>query len=91
VLPPDFGFVNEILTKKKLSSLIDDLIEKFGGKIAAETLDKIKNLGFDFATKSGITMSIFDMTTPLEKTKKKKLENNSSKDFSLSKKEKTEL
>jgi len=69
VLPPDFGFVNEVLTKKKLSSLVDDLIERFGEKTASETLDKIKNLGFDFATKSGITMSIFDMTTPSEKTK----------------------
>jgi len=69
ILPSDFGFVNQELNKKKLGRLIDDLIEKYGTKTAAEVLDKIKDLGFEFATYSGITVSLDDLIIPKEKSK----------------------
>jgi len=55
ILPENFGFVNKELDKKTLRLLIEDLIDRYGLKIAAETLDKIKTLGFRYATKSGIS------------------------------------
>jgi len=69
VLPDDFEFVNEELTRKNLGHLVDDLIEKWGQKTAAEVLDKIKDLGFHFVTKSGISMSLADLKIPKEKRK----------------------
>ncbi len=69
VLPDDFEFVNEELARKNLGSLVDDLIEKWGQKTAAEVLDKIKDLGFHFVTKSGISMSLDDLSIPKEKPK----------------------
>ena len=69
ILPKDFGFVNKELDQKTLRLLIEDLIDKYGPKIAAETLDRIKTLGFRYATKSGISMSLYDLKVPKEKTK----------------------
>ncbi len=69
VLPSDYKFINQELDKKKLRILVDDLIEKYDNKIARETLDKIKSLGFKFATKSGITMSLDDLHVPKQKKK----------------------
>ena len=69
VLPDDFKFVNEELARKNLGSLVDDLIEKWGQKTAAEVLDRIKDLGFHFVTKSGISMSLDDLSIPKEKPK----------------------
>jgi len=67
VLPSDFEFVNKELGKKSLGRLVDTLIEKYGQDSASQTLDKIKNIGFYFATKSGISMSLDDLTIPKEK------------------------
>ncbi len=67
ILPADYKFINQELGKKKLRILVDDLIEKYENKIAREILDKVKSLGFKFATKSGITMSLDDLRVPEEK------------------------
>ena len=69
ILPENFGFVNKELDKKTLRLLIEDLIDRYGLKIAAETLDKIKTLGFRYATKSGISISLYDLNVPKGKTK----------------------
>ena len=69
ILPPDFEFVNEELNKRRLGALISDLIEKCGQKVAAETLDKIKDLGFYFVTKSGISISLDDLIVSKDKPK----------------------
>ncbi len=69
VLPDGFEFVNKELNRKLLGSLVDDLIEKFGPTVVAETLDKIKSLGFYFVTRSGISMSLDDLHVPKDKPK----------------------
>ena len=69
ILPKDFGFVNKGLDRRTLRILVEDLIERCGSKIAAETLDKIKNLGFHFVTKSGLSMSLSDLIVPKDKPK----------------------
>ncbi|OIO48226.1 MAG: DNA-directed RNA polymerase subunit beta' [Parcubacteria group bacterium CG1_02_40_25] len=67
VLPEDFNFVNIALPKKELYKIVADLIANYQGKEATEFLDKIKDLGFEFATRSGISWGMDDLKVPPEK------------------------
>jgi len=67
VLPDDFPFINEPLTAKELSKLVEDLIAQYGTDAIARILDKIKSFGYKYVTRSGITMSIADLHIPKEK------------------------
>ncbi|MGB9608961.1 MAG: DNA-directed RNA polymerase subunit beta', partial [Minisyncoccia bacterium] len=60
-------FVNEVLNKKKLAKLIESLVENYGTQKAVELIDRLKLLGFEYATLSGITWSIYDLIIPKEK------------------------
>ncbi|MFA5013089.1 MAG: DNA-directed RNA polymerase subunit beta', partial [Candidatus Paceibacterota bacterium] len=66
VLPEDFKFQNEVMDSKAIKRMINKIVDIYGNK-AAETLDKIKELGFKFATLSGITWGMDDLTVPAEK------------------------
>ena len=68
VLPPDLPFMNYEVTSKEVVKLIEDLIEKYGPDAVPPVLDKIKNFGYKYMTKSGITWSMGDIKTPVEKT-----------------------
>lgn len=67
VLPKDYEFINEAITKKKLAKLVGKMINVYGFDAVVGHLDRIKELGFSFATRSGITWSIWDLSTPEEK------------------------
>ena len=67
VLGEEGMFINETLNKKKLSRLIESLLIKHGSSYASEVLDRIKELGFEMATRSGITWSMSDLVTPENK------------------------
>lgn len=67
VLPPEFRFVNDLVGKKAFSKLIGEIIEMVGIKEAKQYLDGIKNLGFKYATISGVTWSTADTVIPKEK------------------------
>ncbi|MFH1759219.1 MAG: DNA-directed RNA polymerase subunit beta' [Patescibacteria group bacterium] len=67
VLPDGFGYVNEVFNKKALSKLVSDVINRQDVAIAAEVLDKIKTLGFEYATLSGISWGMDDLIVPEEK------------------------
>jgi len=67
ILPSDYPFLNEEITKSKLGALINDLIKQYGLTEMPVILDKIKKFGFDFATRSGISWSISDLVIPKEK------------------------
>ena len=69
ILPDGFKFVNKKLTKKNLRYLTDGLTEKYDQETVGKVLDRIKDLGFKYATKSGISISLSDLKTPKEKTK----------------------
>ena len=60
-------FVNDTITKKKLHKLLAVLFDRHGVDAAREAIDKIKLLGFEMATVSGITWAIADLTIPTEK------------------------
>ncbi len=66
-LPPDFGFLNQTLNKKGLAKIVGLLINKYGLEKATEHLDKIKKIGFEYATRAGITWSMSDLVLPKEK------------------------
>ncbi len=66
-LPEGFRFVNDLIKKKEVTTLVEELAYNYPKAIVAETLDAIKNLGFRFASRSGLSMSINDVQTPFEK------------------------
>ncbi|PIP29846.1 DNA-directed RNA polymerase subunit beta' [Candidatus Jorgensenbacteria bacterium CG10_big_fil_rev_8_21_14_0_10_54_38] len=67
VLPEGFGFVNEHLGKKLLSKLAARLIEQYDIASTYKYLDRIKNLGFEYATVSSVTWGMADTLVPAEK------------------------
>ncbi len=64
VLPQDYPYINAEVNRKKISALIDDLIEKYGIENVPTIVDKIKYFGFLYATHSGITWGIDDIMVP---------------------------
>ena len=69
VLPKNYPFQNSQIKVKDLEKISRDIIEKYGFEIAGETLDKIKELGFEYSTWSGITWGMDDLTVPPQKGK----------------------
>ncbi len=67
VVPPELGYLNETMDKKSLSNLVDKCYRKLGFSATVSLLDGIKKLGFHFATRAGVTISIQDITIPQEK------------------------
>ena len=55
------------LTDKQLKNIVDLTIKKHGFQVAAEVLDNIKALGYQYSTRSSISISIYDMRIPPEK------------------------
>ena len=64
VLPADFAFVDYDVTKKLLCLIVDNLAEGYAKVTVAQTLDALKSLGFYWATRAGVTISINDVVTP---------------------------
>jgi len=66
-LPTDYPFVNVEVGKRKLGQIVNDLAERYPKSEVAATLDRLKDLGFKWATRSGVTVSISDVETPANK------------------------
>src|SRR5579864_8267956 len=66
-LPEDMPFINGLLKKKGLGQLVQYCYLKFGLVITVQMLDEIKNLGFLYATRAGISIGIADTLVPSEK------------------------
>lgn len=64
VLPKDYPFINHEMDRKKVSDLIDDLIERYGIENIPPIMDKLKAFGFRYATHSGITWGLTDVKIP---------------------------
>jgi len=67
LLPVEFGYVNDLLTKKKIGAVISDCYKRFGQAKTVKLLDDLKDFGFNNATLAGISIGISDMTIPKEK------------------------
>ncbi len=69
ILPPEvpFSFVNKVLNKKELATLIDQCYRFAGNKSTVILADQLKDLGFRYATQAGISICIDDMIIPPRK------------------------
>ena len=63
----EIGFVNELLNKKRLVQIIATAFRKCGNLRTAQFLDELKTLGFMYATKGGLSVSVADVAIPKEK------------------------
>jgi DNA-directed RNA polymerase subunit beta' len=68
-LPPQLRFYNKIVDKASLRALVSDCIGLLGNEGAAGVLDRLKGLGFDYATKSGISIAMDDIEEPPNRVK----------------------
>ena len=66
-LPADMPFVNGLLKKRGLMQLVQYCYLHFGRAETVEMIDGLKNLGFNYATKAGLSIGINDMVVPAEK------------------------
>jgi len=69
ILPEDFEYINKHLDKKSLSKLVGELINLYGIDQAANHLDSIKEIGFKYASISGISLGMADLMIPKGKAK----------------------
>ena len=67
VVPEQAGFINEVLTKKSLRDIIGKILKATSVPETAQFLDKIKDMGFSFAFKGGLSFSLGDIMIPPEK------------------------
>jgi DNA-directed RNA polymerase subunit beta' len=64
VLPSDYPFINGEINRKKVSEIVDELIERYGIENVPAIMDSIKAFGFKYATYSGVTWGIDDVLIP---------------------------
>jgi len=67
IWPSQLGFINKAAGKKQIGDIIWRTYQAVGQQGTVETLDKLKELGFTWATRAGISIGIADMIIPKEK------------------------
>ncbi|MFC1953120.1 DNA-directed RNA polymerase subunit beta' [Chloroflexota bacterium] len=68
VLPSELGFRNRVIDKSILKRIVTDCSKILGDEDMETVLDNLKQLGFQFATKSGTTIAMSDIVVPAKKT-----------------------
>ncbi len=69
VLPPEVGFKNQVMDRGALKDLTSECYRVLGNRATAKVLDRVKTLGFHYATVSGITIGINDIHVSPRKEK----------------------
>jgi len=64
ILPPKLRFVDSLIDHKQLGKIVAECHRQYGTARTVELLDDLKELGFHYATQSGITISMTDMEVP---------------------------
>ena len=67
ILPDEVAFQNVAMDSKTLKKLVTNVFDRFGTDVTAETVDKIKKIGFEYAGLSGMTISVADIVIPSSK------------------------
>ncbi len=62
-----YEFVNRSMKKRDTTELVDQLVQSYGATTISQVLDAFKDLGFEFSTKAGITISKNDVVIPPSK------------------------
>jgi DNA-directed RNA polymerase subunit beta' len=66
-LPSDYQYIEAVADKSKISAIVNDLAERYPKVEVAAALDRIKDAGFHWATRSGVTVALSDILTPPNK------------------------
>ncbi|HRE48169.1 MAG TPA: DNA-directed RNA polymerase subunit beta' [Aggregatilineales bacterium] len=67
ILPDELRFVQDTMGKKQLQTLVARCYQKFGSDVTTDVVDAIKDIGFHYATISGTTIAVSDITIPVER------------------------
>ncbi|RMI14176.1 DNA-directed RNA polymerase subunit beta' [Cellulomonas triticagri] len=67
LLPVDYPYENGVVDKKRLSVIVNDLAERYPKVEVAASLDALKEAGFRWATRSGVTIAISDVAATNDK------------------------
>jgi DNA-directed RNA polymerase subunit beta' len=67
ILPDEVRYVNETLDRGHLKRLVARCYHRLGLEATAEVVDRIKDIGFKYATRSGVSIAVNDLTVPEEK------------------------
>ena len=67
VLPDEMRFINQAMEKSSLQELVGLCYRRLGSEATTLMADRIKNIGFKYATRSGTTIAISDLVTPSDK------------------------
>jgi DNA-directed RNA polymerase subunit beta' len=68
LLPDTYPFINKEVNKSLMSAIVDEIINTNGIDQVPDLIDRIKDFGFKYVTKSGVTWSINDIVIPEAKT-----------------------
>jgi DNA-directed RNA polymerase subunit beta' len=67
ILPNEIRFVDEVLNRGGVNDLVARCYRQIGSELTTEVVDQIKNIGFKYATRSGVTIAIADLAIPEQK------------------------
>ncbi len=67
--PDDFEYRNQHVLKGDVASFVDEAVHRYDRTSVEEVLDNLKNLGFHYATRAGVTLGVEDVITPADKPK----------------------
>ncbi len=66
-LPEDHAYINHEVDKKGVARIVDECSVRYSTVQMGEILDELKRLGFHYATRAGVTVSVYDVAVPAEK------------------------
>ncbi len=67
IVPEPLRFINEVMTKRSLENVVAECFDRLGLEETISFLDKLKETGFSYATRSGLTIGVEDLVVPPEK------------------------
>src|SRR5206468_3566787 len=67
--PDDFEYVTHALMKGDVGKVVDACVHRYDRATVEQILDNLKNVGFHYATRAGVTLGVQDVTTPPDKAK----------------------
>ncbi len=67
IVPPGLPYYDQMITKKGLEGIVGECFQELGNYHTVQFLDRLKDMGFDFATRSGASIAISDILIPEEK------------------------
>ncbi len=68
IVPKEIGFINELLNKRRMEEIIGEAFRRVGNFRTAQFLDKLKDLGFYYAMKGGVSVGLDDVLVPEKKS-----------------------